>query len=125
MSTMASTRARWRYPIESPGVFRRDAACRVIGTFVLRPVEGDDIDIELCPEYAAGQAAPDDLRLRIAEVVGDAEEVQKIFNYVSFILAELIDARSTSRPVGRLAAAQRSSMSQPRPPFPRGFSCIR
>ena len=68
MTTMASTPSGWRYWIEAPSAFRREVADPVIGTLVLRPVEGDDIAIELCPGYAAGQAAQDELRLRIREV---------------------------------------------------------
>ncbi|MGB7803986.1 MAG: hypothetical protein WBM72_00125 [Actinomycetota bacterium] len=62
---------------------------------MLRPVEGEDIAIELCPGYAAGQAAQEELRLRIGEVVGDAEESQEIFDSASFVLPDLIEARST------------------------------
>ena len=63
----------------------------IIGTLVLRPIEGEDIAIELCPGYAAGQAAQEELRLRIGEVVGDAEESQEIFDSASFVLPDLIE----------------------------------
>jgi len=95
MTTMASTLSGWRYWIEAPSPFRREVADPVIGTLMLRPVEGEDIAIELCPGYAAGQAAQGDLRLRIGEVVGDAEESQEIFEFTSFMLPDLIAARST------------------------------
>ena len=95
MTTMASTPSGWRYWIEAPSAFRREVADPVIGTLVLRPVEGDDIAIELCPGYAAGQAAQDELRLRIREVVGDVVETQEIFAFTSFMLPDLIAARST------------------------------
>jgi hypothetical protein len=42
----------------------------------------------------AGQAAQE-LRLRIGEVVGDAEESQEIFDSASFVLPDLIEGRST------------------------------
>ena len=95
MSAMASTGSGWRYWIEPPSDFRREVADPVIGTLVLRPVEGEDIAIELCPGYAAGQAAQDELRLRIREVVGDVVETQEVFAFTSFMLPDLIAARST------------------------------
>ena len=95
MTTMASTPSGWRYWIEAPSAFRREVADPVIGTLALRPVEGQDIAIELCPGYAAGQAAQDELRLRIREVVGDVVETQEIFAFTSFMLPDLIAARST------------------------------
>lgn len=55
-----------------------------MGTLVLRPVEGEDIVIELCPGYAAGQAAQDERRLRIRDVVGDAVETHEVFAFTSF-----------------------------------------
>ena len=66
-----------------------------LGTLVLRPVEGEDICIELCPGYASGQAAQDELRRRIGEVVGDAEESQEIFDSTTFVMPDLIEMRST------------------------------
>ena len=93
--TMGSTPSGWRYWIEEPNSFRREVADPVIGTLMLRPVEGDDVAIELCPGYAAGQAAQGELRLRIGEVVGDAQESQEIFEFASFVLPDLISARST------------------------------
>ena len=92
---MASTGSGWRYWIEPPSTFRRDVTDPVIGTLVLRPVEGEDIPIELCPGYAAGQAAQDELRMRIREVVGDVVETQEVFAFTSFMLPDLIAARST------------------------------
>jgi hypothetical protein len=91
----ASTRSGWRYWIEEPSSFRREVADPVIGSLLLRPVEGEDVVIELCPGYAAGQAAQGELRLRIGEVVGDAQESQEIFEFASFMLPDLIAARST------------------------------
>ena len=38
---------------------------------------------------------PQELRLRIGEVVGDAEESQEIFDSASFVLPDLIEGRST------------------------------
>ena len=93
--TMASTPSGWRYWIEEPSPFRREVADPVIGSLMLRPVEGDDVAIELCPGYAAGQAAQGELRLRIGEIVGDAQESQEIFEFASFVLPDLISARST------------------------------
>ena len=93
MATMGSTPSGWRYWIESTNA--RGVGDPTIGVLVLRPVEGEDIAIELCPGFAAGQAAQDELRLRIGEVVGDAEESQDIFDCTSFVLPDLIDARST------------------------------
>jgi hypothetical protein len=95
MMTMETTPSGWRYWIEAPDVFRGGGGDPIIGTLVLRPVEGEDIAIELCPGYAAGQAAQEELRLRIGEVVGDAEESQEIFDAASFVLPDLIEARST------------------------------
>ena len=92
---METTPSGWRYWIEAPDVFRGEGGIRSIGTLVLRPVEGEDIAIELCPGYAAGQAAQEELRLRIGEVVGDAEESQEIFDSASFVLPDLIEGRST------------------------------
>jgi len=93
--TTASTRSGWRYWIEVPSELRREVADPVIGTLLLRPVEGEDIAIELCPGYAPGAAAQNELRLRIGEAVGNSEESQEIFDFVSFLLPDLIDARST------------------------------
>jgi hypothetical protein len=95
MSGTASTGSGWRYWVEAPNAFRREVADPVIGTLVLQPVEGEAIAIELCPGYAAGQAAQDELRLRIREVVGDVVETQEIFAFTSFMLPDLIAARST------------------------------
>ena len=95
MTAMGSTPSGWRYWIESPSEPRRDVADPVLGNLVLRPVEGEDIAIELCPGYAAGQAAQDELRLRIREVVGDVVETQEVFAFTSFMLPDLIAARST------------------------------
>ncbi len=95
MATMGSTPSGWRYWIEPTNASMRGVGDPAIGILVLRPVEGEDIAIELCPGYAAGQAAQDSLRLRIGEVVGDAEESQDIFDCTSFVLPDLIDARST------------------------------
>lgn len=95
MMTLETTPSGWRYWIEAPDVFRGGVGDPIIGTLVLRPVEGEDIAIELCPGYAAGQAAQEELRLRIGEVVGDAEESQEIFDAASFVLPDLIEARST------------------------------
>ena len=95
MSATASTRSGWRYWIEAPSELRREVADPVIGALVLRPVEGEDVAIELCPGYAAGQAAQDELRLRIREVVGDVVETQEVFAFTSFMLPDLIAARST------------------------------
>ena len=92
---METTPSGWRYWIEAPDVFRSEGEDPIIGTLVLRPIEGEDIAIELCPGYAAGQAAQEELRLRIGEVVGDAEESQEIFDSASFVLPDLIEARST------------------------------
>ena len=90
MMTTETTPSGWRYWIEAPDVFRGEGGDPIIGTLVLRPVEGEDIVIELCPGYAAGQAAQEELRLRIGEVVGDAEESQEIFDSASFVLPDLI-----------------------------------
>ena len=95
MATMGSTPSGWRYRIESTNASMRGAGDPAIGILVLRPVEGEDIAIELCPGFAAGQAAQDELRLRIGEVVGDAEDSQDIFDCTSFVLPDLIDARSS------------------------------
>lgn len=98
MPTMGFTLSGWQYWIEAPSAFRREIVDPVIGTLVLRPVEGDDIAIELCPGYAPGQAAQDELRLRIGEAVGDSEESQEIFDFTSFVLPDLIAARSARQP---------------------------
>ena len=95
MAMMGSTPSGWRYWIESTNASLREVGDPAVGVLVLRPVEGEDISVELCPGYAAGQAAQDALRLRIGEVVGDAEESQDIFDFTSFVLPDLIDARST------------------------------
>jgi hypothetical protein len=95
MMTMETTPSGCRYWIEAPDAFRSEGEDPIIGTLVLRPIEGEDIAIELCPGYAAGQAAQGELRLRIGEVVGDAEESQEIFDFASFVLPDLIEARST------------------------------
>ena len=92
MMTMETTLSGWRYWIEAPNAFLPEP---VIGSLLLRPVEGEDIAIELCPGYAAGQAAQDELRLRIGEVVGDSEESQEIFDFTTFVLPDLLEARST------------------------------
>ena len=92
MMTMETTLSGWRYWIEAPSAFLPEP---VIGSLLLRPVEGEDIAIELCPGYAAGQAAQDELRLRIGEVVGDSEESQEIFDFTTFVLPDLLEARST------------------------------
>ena len=76
-------------------MFPGEADDATLGTLVLRPVEGDDLCIDLCPGYAAGEAAQDELRRRIAEVVGDAEESRLIFDSTSFVLPDLIASRST------------------------------
>ena len=94
MSATASTLSGWRYWIEAASALRREVTDPVIGILVLRPVEGDDIAIELFPGYAAGQAAQDDLRLRIRDVVGDVVETQEIFAFTSFTLPDLIEVRS-------------------------------
>ena len=92
---METTPSGWRYWIEAPDVVPGRVRDPIIGTLVLRPVEGEDIALELCPGYAAGQAAQEELRLRIGEVVGDAEESLEIFDAASFVLPDLIEARST------------------------------
>lgn len=94
--TMPDTRTTvtgWQYWIEAPSGLS-EAEDPVIGELVLRPVEGEDIVIGLAPGYAHGQAAQDELRRRIREVVGDAEESQEIFDSVSFVLPDLIAIRS-------------------------------
>ena len=90
-----TTLSGWRYWIEAPSVFPTEADDPSLGTLVLRPVEGEDICIELCPGYASGQAAQDELRRRIGEVVGDAEESQEIFDSTTFVMPDLIEMRST------------------------------
>jgi hypothetical protein len=95
MTTMATTHSGWRYWVEPSDASLREVTDPVIGALVLRPVEGEDIAIKLCPGFAAGQAAQDELRLRIGEVVGDSEESQEIFDFTSFVLPDLIEARST------------------------------
>jgi hypothetical protein len=95
MPTMGFTSSGWQYWIEAPSAFRREVADPVIGTLLLRPVVGEDIAIELCPGYAPGQAAQGELRLRIGEAVGDSEESQEIFDFTSFVLPDLIEARAT------------------------------
>ena len=89
-----TTLSGWRYWIEAPRVFPSEADLS-LGALVLRPVEGEDICIELCPGYASGQAAQDELRRRIGEVVGDAEESQEIFDSTTFVMPDLIEMRST------------------------------
>ena len=93
-----ATPSGWRYWVEAPSVFPAhvDAGDDLaVGTLVLRPVEGDDLSIDLCPGYAHGQAAQDELRSRIGEVVGDAEESQEIFDSTTFVMPDLIEMRST------------------------------
>ena len=90
-----TTLSGWRYWIEAPSVFPGKGDDPAVGTLVLRPVEGADICIDLCPGYAPGQAAQDELRSRIGEVVGDAEESQEIFDSTTFVMPDLIEMRST------------------------------
>ena len=90
-----TTPSGWRYWIEAPSVFPSNADDPSLGTLVLRPIEGDDVCIELCPGYASGQAAQDELRRRIGEIVGDAEESQEIFDSTTFVMPDLIEMRST------------------------------
>lgn len=89
------TLSGWRYWIEAPSVFPSESHDPSLGTLVLRPVEGEDVCIELCPGYASGQAAQDELRRRIGEIVGDAEESQEIFDSTTFVMPDLIAMRST------------------------------
>jgi hypothetical protein len=95
MGDESTTLSGWRYWIEAPRVFLGEADDPSLGTLVLRPIEGDDICIELCPGYASGQAAQDELRQRIGDVVGDAEESQEIFDSTTFAMPDLIAKRST------------------------------
>lgn len=95
MTTMETTHSGWQYWIETSDASLREVADPVIGALMLRPVEGEDIAIELCPGFAAGQAAQHELRRRIGEVVGDSEESQEIFDFTSFVMPDLIEARST------------------------------
>ena len=90
-----TTLSGWRYWIEAPSVFPDEAEDPAVGTLVLRPVEGDDCCIELCPGYAHGQAAQDELRQRIGEIVGDVEETQEIFDSTTFVMPDLVEMRST------------------------------
>ena len=94
MQDTRTTLTGWQYWIEALSRLRSETEDPVIGELVLRPVEGEDIVIELGPGYAHGQAAQDELRRRIREVVGDAEESQEIFDSVSFVLPDLIAIRS-------------------------------
>jgi hypothetical protein len=94
MADMKTTLSGWQYWIEAPSTLRAEVEDPVIGTLVLRPVEGDDVAIELGPGYASGQAAQDELRERIGDVVGDAEESREIFDSTSFVLPDLIAIRS-------------------------------
>jgi hypothetical protein len=87
-----TTLSGWRYWIEAPSVFPNDDVA--VGTLVLRPVEGQDVCIDLCPGYDSGQAAQDELRRRIGEVVGDAEESQEIFDSTTFVMPDLVASRS-------------------------------
>jgi len=89
------TLSGWGYWIEAPSVFPNEDDDPSVGTLVLRPVEGEDIGIDLCPGYASGQAAQDELRNRIGEIVGDAEESQEIFDSTTFVMPDLIEMRST------------------------------
>ena len=77
MPDTRTTLTGWQYWIEAPSRLPTRAEGSVIGELVLRPVEGEDIVIELAPGYAHGQAAQHELRRRIREVVGDAEESQE------------------------------------------------
>ena len=90
-----TTLSGWRYWIAAPSVLPSEDDDPSVGTLVLRPVEGDDIGIELCPGYASGQAAQHELRQRIGEVVGDAEESQEIFDSTTFVMPDLIQMRSS------------------------------
>ena len=94
MTTRESTPSGWRYWIEVPNV--QSAECDpVLGALMLRPVDGDDIAISLCPGYAAGQAPQEQLRQLIGRVVRDADESQEIFDFTTFMLPDLIEARTT------------------------------
>ena len=93
-----TTPSGWKYWVEAPSVIPAHVDSGddlAVGTLVLRPVEGDDLSIDLCPGYAPGQAAQDELRSRIGEVVGDAEESQEIFDSTTFVMPDLIEMRST------------------------------
>jgi hypothetical protein len=94
MPDTRTTLAGWQYWIEAPSSLRSETEDPVIGELVLRPVEGEDIAIGLAPGYAHGQAAQDELRRRIREVVGDAQESQQIFDSVSFVLPDLLAIHS-------------------------------
>ena len=78
-------------------MFPGEAEDLSVGTLVLRPLEGEDVSIELCPGYASGQAAQEELRQRIGEIVGDAEESEDIFDSTTFVMPDLIAMRSTLR----------------------------
>jgi hypothetical protein len=98
MADENTTLSGWRYWIEAPSVFPKQGDVGddfTVGMLVLRPVEGDDVCIELCPGFASGQAAQGELRQRIGEVVGDVEESQEIFDSTTFVMPDLIQMRST------------------------------
>jgi hypothetical protein len=97
MEGESTTRSGWRYWIEAPRVFPGEADDLSVGMLVLRPIEGEDVSIELCPGYASDQAAQEDLRQRIGAVVGDAEESEDIFDSTTFVMSDLIAMRSTLR----------------------------
>jgi len=89
-----TTTSGWRYWIEAPSLFR-DSDDPAVGALVLRSPRDEDICIDLCPGHAHGQAAQEDLRRRIIEIVGDPEESREIFDSTEFVLPDLIAMRST------------------------------
>ena len=88
------TTSGWRYWIEAPSVFP-DSDDPTVGALVLRSPRGDDICIDLCPGHVHGQAAQEDLRRRIIDIVDDPDESREIFDSTEFVLPDLIAMRST------------------------------
>jgi hypothetical protein len=94
MADTKTTLSGWEYWIKAPSKLVDQNADPVIGTLVLRPVNGEDVAIDLEPGHAPGQAAQGELRQRIGDLVGDAQDAQEIFDCTSFVLPDLIAMRS-------------------------------
>ena len=94
MADTTTTLSGWQYWIEAPSRLVDESEDPIIGTLVLRPVEGEDVAIDLEPGHAPGQAAQEELRQRIGDVVGDLQESQEIFDCTSFVLPDLFASRS-------------------------------
>jgi hypothetical protein len=94
MQDTNTTLSGWQYWIEAPSRLVDDLDDPVIGTLVLHPVVGEDVAIDLEPGHAPGQAAQAELRERIGAVVDEFAEAEEIFDRTSFVLPDLVEARS-------------------------------